>query len=112
MLVSPPSYTQALYKKKIKFLQTPPPPKFFNGVLSPPPPPVFPLQPEADPSEALWRKRHARMTDFGTVRILRTKPWAIDRKNKRPLPRTNLIRAEVGARRWRREFFLDHCDLA
>ncbi len=25
--------------------------------------PGFPLQPEADPSEALWRKKHAGMTD-------------------------------------------------
>jgi hypothetical protein len=24
----------------------------------------FPLQPEADPSEALWRKKHAGMMDF------------------------------------------------
>jgi hypothetical protein len=27
--------------------------------------PGFPLQPEADPSEALWRKKHAGMTDLG-----------------------------------------------
>ena len=29
--------------------------------------PGFPLQPEADPSEALWRKKHAGMTDSGTA---------------------------------------------
>src|SRR5262245_38608178 len=28
--------------------------------------PRFPLQPEADPSEALWRKMHAGMTDLGS----------------------------------------------
>jgi hypothetical protein len=30
--------------------------------------PGFPLQPKADPSEALWRKKHAGMTDFEKLR--------------------------------------------
>ena len=41
--------------------------------LQPDPPSGFPLQPEADPSEALWRKKHAGMTDFRKVRIRRSK---------------------------------------
>jgi hypothetical protein len=28
-----------------------------------------PLQPEADPSEAPWRKKHARMTDSDLIAI-------------------------------------------
>ena len=41
-----------------------PPNVFIGGPV--PNAPGFPLQPEADPSEAQWRKKHAGMTDFGT----------------------------------------------
>ena len=58
--------------KKIKSIPKSSPP---NGFIGGPArtPSGFPLQPEADPSEALWRKKHAGMTDFRKVQILRSK---------------------------------------
>ena len=38
----------------------------------------FPLQPEADPSEALWRKKHAGMTDLGEGQILRSNQLGLE----------------------------------
>jgi hypothetical protein len=39
-------------------------PRMFLSGVQPEISPGFPLQPEADPAEDLWRKKHGGMTDF------------------------------------------------